>query len=100
MGEYEYIADPGKEQRPPCATGSEARAPFRPPKLVSSTCFTDYEVRRGPASLSEPYVVEPSIPWSDACCPATRRFPERTRIGTLLSVQSRDLLNPGPLIRY
>lgn len=52
MGEYEHIADPGKEQRPPRASGSDARAPFRPPQLVSRTCFTEYEVWRRREGLS------------------------------------------------
>ena len=78
MGEYEHIADPGKEQRPPGAAGREARAPFRPPQLVSSMCFTDYEVRRRPAAFSAwlAGVNEPGIPWSGGCCPPNRPFPK------------------------
>jgi len=44
-GEYEYIADPGRGQRSASPQGGDARAPFRPPQLVSGNSFATYAVR-------------------------------------------------------
>ena len=99
MGEYEHIADPGKEQRPPGAAGSEARAPFRPPKLVSSTCFTDYEVRHRPLLCVQSslwWFRAHDIPWSDHAVVHNDSFSAHKQTKFLLNSQSRGHLSKSP----
>jgi len=51
-GEYEYIADPGRGRRSAAPQGGDARAPFRPPQLVSGNSFASYAVRTHGGGLS------------------------------------------------